>query len=366
MVVSMKLPSGIPKPVDTPSGRKFKVQYKIAGRLRSRTFDNIQDAAEHQRNMKAQLIQFGKAFDIVLSPKERADVLTTLQEIEQHGTTLARVWKFYQDYNRAGIEVLSSAFKTFLAHKKRQGMSPQTLRDYRMLEDFFAKVGEDTPVGLVRMTDLEKWIRNKSKSTGSFLKYKAMASGFWNWCVKRGYCEQNIAACVEAPRYVPKTPVAIPVEDIRRILDYVREGRYMFPYLVIALYGGLRREEILRLSWDDFNFEEGHIVLDSKQTKTRRRRVVKLLGNAAEALKPYTRCQVVPKNSLQKLTKIQEDLGIKWGRDGLRHTASAHMLNHYKSADEAALQLGNSASVIRSHYQAVATDKDTETFLSLL
>lgn len=314
--------------------------------------------------MKAQLIQLGQAFDSVLTPKQRAGVLMVLQEMEQHGTNLQSVWDFYKKYNQAKVASLEDAFKQFLVYKKQKGLRETSLQDYRKLQELFERVGPSTPVGLVTLKQLESWTDTKPK--GSVLKYKNLASGFFSWCKKRGYCTENIASGIDTPRYEPKTPTAIPTEDLRKVLAYAKEHTLMYPYLVIALYGGLRREEIRRLKWSDFDFDTGRIILDSKQTKTRKRRVVTLLGNAAEALKPYTRCLIDPKNSGQKLTRLKKACGLDWGRDAMRHTSAAHMLNIYKSFEETAMQLGNSPGVIRDHYLAVATPEETQTFLSLV
>ena len=66
------------------------------------------------------------------------------------------------------------------------------------------------------------------------------------------------------------------------------------------------------------------------------------------------------------LAKLKRDTGVDLSRDCLRHTAATHMLNVYKSASEASLQLGNSNAVLMNHYKAIATQEQTNEFLNLL
>src|SRR5205823_6249027 len=58
-------------------------------------------------------------------------------------------------------------------------------------------------------------------------------------------------------------------------------------YFALGGFAGLRSSEILRLEWSDFNFERGHITIAPEKAKTATRRLVPIVPNLAEWLRPY-------------------------------------------------------------------------------
>jgi integrase len=62
---------------------------------------------------------------------------------------------------------------------------------------------------------------------------------------------------------------------------------YIYPVVVLALSTGMRRGEILNLTWKDVDLEKGRIILH--QTKNGDRRLVPITGIALELLKEVYR-----------------------------------------------------------------------------
>jgi integrase len=58
-------------------------------------------------------------------------------------------------------------------------------------------------------------------------------------------------------------------------------------YLAIAAFTGMRASEILRLDWDDVNFERGHITVAAHKAKTATRRLVPIQPNLGQWLAAY-------------------------------------------------------------------------------
>lgn len=55
----------------------------------------------------------------------------------------------------------------------------------------------------------------------------------------------------------------------------------------------------------------------------------------------------------------------RWPQDLLRHTAASYLLALYGDAGKVAARLGNSSSVLLSHYHQPVTQADCEKFWSL-
>ena len=81
------------------------------------------------------------------------------------------------------------------------------------------------------------------------------------------------------------------VEEMRRLLSTA--GNDVLPYLVLGAFAGIRTAEIVRLDWQEINFDTGYIEIKKSKAKTKGRRLIKMQPNlvawlrkAREALRP--------------------------------------------------------------------------------
>lgn len=82
----------------------------------------------------------------------------------------------------------------------------------------------------------------------------------------------NPAALVKAPRIDAKEPVHFTAEQARRFLDAAKDDALASLYAV-ALGTGLRRGELLALTWRDVDSEAGTVTVRSGKTRAAARRV---------------------------------------------------------------------------------------------
>lgn len=340
----------------------FKVSYRVAGKQRTKSFPTAAEAYQFQKDMRVQFIQLGNSFD-VLPPKQRSIVMQCLLEMEKFGTSISDVWAFYKRHN-GNATTIKEAWPLFLEAKKQAKLRDQSIQYYHNLQELWGIVGEDTPLRLVTPAIIDKWARSKGKAPRSFIKYVRLASGFFSWAKRQGMTDMNPAMRVEMPRVDQHEPNVLSNQDIRKILEYTEDKPLLRCYIILGLYAGLRPDETMRMEWSCI--KDNQIILTGDVTKTRRRRVVTLLGNAADALRKTNAYRLSPEQPNSLIRTMCKKIDVKWGRDCLRHTASSHMINVYRSLDEVALQLGNSPSVIRSHYMGIVTPQQTEEFLGLL
>jgi integrase len=69
-------------------------------------------------------------------------------------------------------------------------------------------------------------------------------------------------------------------EECEKLLNVCRQSKspFLFPVVILAICTGIRKSEILKLSWSNVNFEEGIISL--KDTKSGYPRSIPLIGSS--------------------------------------------------------------------------------------
>ena len=68
---------------------------------------------------------------------------------------------------------------------------------------------------------------------------------------------------------------------------------YLKAPVTLAFYTGMRRGEIISLTWDKVNLKEGFIRLEAEDTKSEQARTIYLAGEALEALREARRSRIL-------------------------------------------------------------------------
>jgi len=140
------------------------------------------------------------------------------------------------------------------------------------------------------------------------------------------------------------------------LLEVCRDSNnpYLYPVVVLALSTGMRRGEIMGLTWDDVDFNNGRIVLlDTKNGETR---VVPLVGKALELLTEHAKVRSIHTNLLfpgKVKRHLPMDLRAPWQValkeaeisdfrfHDLRHSAASYLVMNGASLAEIAEVLGH-------------------------
>jgi integrase len=123
-----------------------------------------------------------------------------------------------------------------------------------------------------------------------------------------------------------------------------------------------------RLSRDQVNLEDRELSLGGHQTKTGRPRTATIHPTLAKWLKKYRGPICPTTNPNREIAIIRKTAGLKgpWVADILRHTSASHQLRATGTFAEVALALGNSESMLRTHYVGRVSTSESRTFYSIL
>ena len=140
------------------------------------------------------------------------------------------------------------------------------------------------------------------------------------------------------------------------------------PYIVLIAFAGVRREELHKgLIWEAINFDRGYIIVSANIAKTGRKRKIDMPENLREWLLPYrVKSGAIFKTDPRKrIAKVVAASGVKWKRNGLRHSFGSYRMEQTKNAGQVALEMGNSPAVVMKHYFEIVDARAAREYWSI-
>lgn len=214
----------------------------------------------------------------------------------------------------------------------------------------------------VSAVDIQELLNEKAKSPKnpkglaekSLLHIKRLLSMVYNQAIKSGIMYRNPTVGVSVPKAGVKETRALTVEEQERILRAAREcGHYTMFAVVLSLYTGCRKGEILGLQWKDVDFENNviHIYKQlGRQQKVDRTSTVKSEIAISEPKTKQSVRDIYMFQSLADEFRAYEQQIIYWKEMmGYEHSKEDYVIasEHNKSIEP---------RVFYRHYQDVLLD----------
>ncbi len=199
-------------------------------------------------------------------------------------------------------EVIDRYCRDVLAKK------PKNARDQiRQFEWWKAEIGSHalsdvTPSLLVQYRDkLANGMTShgKLRSPATVNRYMAALSVAFTTAAKEwGWIDDNPMRKVTKPRESRGRVRFLSDEERIRLLKVCKESSspYLYPVVVLALSTGMRRGEIMGLTWDVIDLNQGRAILH--ETKNGERRAVAITGHALELIKELSKVRRIDSNLL--------------------------------------------------------------------
>jgi len=174
---------------------------------------------------------------------------------------------------------LSEHLAAYLQQLEDAGRAAHTMADKRhVLPLAFEELGA------VRLTDLSAEAvgrflgrqRASGKAPRTVNHYREILRAFANWCAKSGRLPSNPLVNLpklDETRDRKRVRRALTEEELRRLMA-VADSRGRKAWYLMALWAGLRRSELLKVTWGDIDLERG--VLTMRVGKARREDLVPL------------------------------------------------------------------------------------------
>jgi integrase len=297
----------------------------------------------------------------------------------------------------------------FLADAERR-LGKKTVERYRQMLPYFHAGLMETPVSEITTLLLEReyWRLRESggrrRRTGEARPLSAktvrgmagLISAALNDAVRLGLIRSSPAGAVKLPPAENKERRSLSPEELERYFA-AAAGHWIEPILRLAASTGMRRGEILALTWQDVDFAAGTITVSKsleqtkaglrvKETKTRTTRVIRIGPSAVEALRLQRALQdewrrelgpdyidqglvfsapdggfLKPDSITAEACRIAERAGLKGvGLHALRHTHGSMLLSAGVPLPTVSKRLGHANPNITAAVYSHALPSDEE------
>jgi integrase len=367
---------------------RFTLSFYRDGRRMRKMFNDL-ESAKKEALFVAQRIQSGMQHVTDLKPHERDSYKAAETLLEKLGIPLyAAVEDYVRARTLAGTESLSvmateygkmfgyivhratvpEVVAELLKIREQDGASTKYLGQLRTtLNRFAAKF--PCPILEVTGPDVDAWLRSLDIVATTRNSMLRCIKVLFSFAKAQNYLPDEKTTAVES---IPQVRVKLDdvtiftPEEMTRLLHHAPP--HIVPILAIGAIAGIRMAELNRLDWKAVDLERRIIEIRAGQAKTASRRVIPISDNLAAWLTPLEKKgKIVRSQELQThVPALARALKMEWPRNVLRDSFISYRIAIVQSADQVALEAGNSPSMIFKHYRELTTPEVAEKWFGIL
>jgi len=365
--------------------RNGAISWRVEGRLHGvrirRNFKTQEEAAAEKAALELKALQAASGLQSVITFLA-ADQLREAEAAFRRLQANPRSLTFFLDYALANYraptasKLLTEAVAAYVATKQHEHdqdlLSEPHLtrvkRDLKRLEKHFpgATVAELTGA---RLTG---YFEARQAALKTYNNRRGIVSTFLKFALQRDWITANPLDKIPQRRIRRRRggAVTFSAAQAEELMAFVEAHHpSAVPFFALCLFAGirpcLRTGEILRLQPAHVKLDDGMIRIDAEVSKVREPRNVTIQPNLAAWLRAYPlkKFLIIPAN----LQHIREKVAQKFPltHDVMRHTFISMFVAKFRSLGEAALQAGNSESIIRKHYLDLKNAAEAEQFFGI-
>lgn len=231
-----------------------------------------------------------------------------------------------------------------------------------------ASVADLTAIKLIsffqRGNAAKKSFNNRRGLVGTFMKY----------CLLHDWIAVNPIDKVPHFRGIGHrrgSAITLSAEECAEMMHWAESnhGGALVPFFALCLFAGIRPDlyegEISKLEPKHVRLDTGVIFIEPEVSKVRMKRAVTIQPNLAAWLLAYPleNYPIMPFGFRRLRLELRKKFNLS--HDVLRHTFISMHVAKFRSMGEAALQAGNSESIIRKHYLDLKTPTEAEEFFGI-
>jgi Site-specific recombinase XerD len=343
----------------------FTLVHYAGGQRKRETFSQLADAKKRASEVARAMLN-GRLAVLELTSADREGYVSALQLLKPLGIPFHSAVEEYvaaRSHLRDGESLLSTVkacarrsqhhhekpvaeiVTELLEDKKQNGSSARYIQSLRSHLTRFADAFHCN-IGSITAKLIEQWLLRLKVGPRARNNNRMSILTLFRFARKHGYLpkdEQTEADLVDKVRDRGKKIEILTPAQMAKLMAKAKDKIAL--YLALAGFSGIRSAELLRLEWKDFNFERGHITVAADKAKTATRRLVPILPNLAEYLRPYHRAigyLFKAKDDKKAIAWAKKNGIAPWPTNCLRHSYASFRLAATADAARVALELGNS------------------------
>ncbi len=351
-----------------------------------REFYATEDEAKAAREAKIVEVRNHGTAALSLKPEERAEFARARDRLAVLGASVADAVRFYEQHHAQLTPLkISAALDLLVREKETAGNRVRSIKNLRSNVTALKNAIGDKLVSEVSRNDIVQWLATDGWKPATIRTKRIDLQTFFRAAKARQWSTQDPTAVLEKEKQDDKAPGILTVAQAKRLMHAARDHEPRFcGYLALALFAGIRPEEIQAMQETDIDLKRGVAIVAGHIAKTRKRRVVELSPNCQAWLR--IGAEFPPQNTRgllnklriaagfegfkKKLTASREQwikvAGEKWPHDCLRHSFASYHLALHGSAEKTALQMGHhSTDMLFRHYRELVTPQEAKRFWAI-
>lgn len=285
----------------------------------------------------------------------RPELVTLLRRVIQAGVAAVK----------AAEHTVSLSVAAWASVETRKDLRPTTRRDLRHFVRRILRVegAADMPLRSMSTADCKRILAAAfGASPSSYRKGRVILSSVFSYGIRQEWADSNPVTRIGVPAVQEKPIEPLAPEEVERLKATVcrPEFRDMRFSLSLMLYGGIRPTEVSRLQDGDINWEEGHVIIRPRASKTGGRRAVPL--RVVRGIRKRDRH--IPRNWAARWRSLRRRAGFAdWVPDVCRHTFASYYATYFRNLPELQLEMGHrDTGLLRSRYVMPTKRKEAALF----
>lgn len=271
---------------------------------------------------------------------------------------------------------IAAIMEEFLTYKERKNRRPEYLKT---LKSFLSRFTREMPYSIEEISAerIESWLCKDRHKPSTQCAAMGRLSSFFSYCERRQYVMANPMRRLERPTIERNPPAILSPEHAAKFLRAALEIHpEILGYAALGMFTGIRPSELVRMDWAAVDITPrtmkdlvgyGVANVSAAASKVRYRRIVPIHPTALEWLK-LCKCDgpIVKQSRTHPYTaRLATKAGFCWSPDILRHTCASYQVALYEDAGRVAHWLGNSKSILLTHYYQLVSAEDCAAFWSI-
>lgn len=357
--------------------------FTVVPRVRKK-FDDKDIADAFAEKLKRQRVHEGlSSFELTIA--QRQDAQQALAVLEGLNVSLKDAAEFYKKHSLVANskKTVKETWEELVTFKERIQKKRRGYVDgiRSRLKHFVVEFGE-RHVAELTPSELQEWLyRDQAISDLTRKNYFALLSVLFSFAQGKRHRRRPTAApyrldnpmeSVARPDFTVEPPGILTVAETKKLLRHAhgtQSTHGMLPYVVLALFCGVRAAELAQLTWTDVNFRKSQVTIPARIAKKRRLRNIPIPSNALKWLADLRDAEgpIAPPDCAHRLGRLVRDAGFdKWPKNALRHSFGSYLFALNDNAQETSARLGHKGDdVLFEHYRALADKQEAKRYFDL-